>query len=515
MRFLFSLLFLCLAASAAVAQPAVPCTPENSFVTGLPPNGNFFINPASQQLPGAESNVAYEESFGFAAPEGIFPDLGVPLPTNASVQSMELTSVTGLPSGWSFEVRSGNTLDNTPASTTPVTFNDPGPATGPYGCFTIYGTTGCVDEADLENGNLVIRFSFDIAIDLSGFPFPGLPSSIPASDSVVIPFTNGPGCPTGGGNLTVDGSVDDATPCPGQSFTLSASGADSYEWFEGSLQNSIGSAVSLTLTRPAGSYTFYVEGTETNTGNTGLDTVTVDVQGIDFTLDVSDISCNGETDGSILVASVLTGSSPFEYGLDGNFGNAPAVGSDLSAGTYTVTVRDAAGCETDSTVTISEPDPLAQNPTLTSPSDPNTDDGSISLSPSGGTPPYSLSWSTGDTASTVNGLGYGDYTVTLTDANGCTRVVEYSLSETSGLVPELASAIRVYPNPAQTELFVELSEALGQTARVQLVSLTGQVVLQADVRRQTELNIAAVPAGCYVLKIHTEAGSFARRIIVQ
>lgn len=91
----------------------------------------------------------------------------------------------------------------------------------------------------------------------------------------------------------------------------------------------------------------------------------------------------------------------------------------LSPGSYTVTVSDGNGHSATSTSTITQPSVLAVSLTATNPGC-GTTTGSIATSVSGGTASYSYLWSNGSTSASPTGLTTGNYTVTVTDANGCT-----------------------------------------------------------------------------------------------
>jgi len=97
--------------------------------------------------------------------------------------------------------------------------------------------------------------------------------------------------------------------------------------------------------------------------------------------------------------------------------------SDISAGTYTVTVKDAHGCDATVLVTITAPAPIrdsmvtADKQNVTCRGDAN---GSATVGVKGGTGPYTYSWiPNGATTATATGLSAGEYTITVIDANGC------------------------------------------------------------------------------------------------
>ncbi len=95
----------------------------------------------------------------------------------------------------------------------------------------------------------------------------------------------------------------------------------------------------------------------------------------------------------------------------------------MVAGTYSVTVTDANGCETTASGVISEPAALSISGTTTDVACNGDASGEIVLTVIGGTADYSYAWSNGQTAATATGLVAGTYTVTITDEAGCTLVV--------------------------------------------------------------------------------------------
>jgi hypothetical protein len=94
----------------------------------------------------------------------------------------------------------------------------------------------------------------------------------------------------------------------------------------------------------------------------------------------------------------------------------------VAAGTYNVTITDANGCTATSSATITQPLALSIDSISTvNPSCSGGNDGSATVNVSGGQSPYTYSWNDG--SNTTNGntsLSAGTYTLTVTDANGCT-----------------------------------------------------------------------------------------------
>ncbi|HIL66835.1 MAG TPA: hypothetical protein EYG43_02980, partial [Flavobacteriales bacterium] len=139
-----------------------------------------------------------------------------------------------------------------------------------------------------------------------------------------------------------------------------------------------------------------------------------------FTVIVStaNISCFGANNGSIS-ATASGGAPPFQYSLGGALSQTSGTFTGLTAGTYSVDVTDANGCMIFQTVVITEPPALNITATVTNVSCFGMCDGSASVSVAGGTPPYSYSWSNGQTTPTIINLCAGTYACTVFDANNC------------------------------------------------------------------------------------------------
>ena len=145
----------------------------------------------------------------------------------------------------------------------------------------------------------------------------------------------------------------------------------------------------------------------------------------------STLACNGNTDGQITASA--SGGTP-SYIFAWSNGATTATASGLSAGTYTVTVTDQNGCTDSNSTILMEPAVLNAAASVTSTLACNGDtNGQITASGTGGTPSYLYAWSNGATSQTASSLSAGTYTVTITDANGCTDSNSTILTEPSAL----------------------------------------------------------------------------------
>ena len=181
---------------------------------------------------------------------------------------------------------------------------------------------------------------------------------------------------------------------------------------------STGSA-SQTLTNLApGSYTVSVTDA---IGCTAVQTVMVNEFGctIDAVIASTNLTCFGANNGAASL-SITGASDPVTYTWSN--GATTEEITELSSGTYTVTIVDGNSCFEAFETMISEPSVLLANTTSTGITADGAMDGTATASPTGGTPNYSYLWSNGATVEMITGLTPGAYTVTVTDINGCSKV---------------------------------------------------------------------------------------------
>ncbi len=150
-----------------------------------------------------------------------------------------------------------------------------------------------------------------------------------------------------------------------------------------------------------------------------------------ITTATTNVNCFGASTGTALTTPA-GGTSP--YTCSWSNGQTTFSASGLTAGIYTVIITDHNGCSVNQTVTIAQPlAPLTDSITVNS----NVNctgmaTGAATANPAGGTSPYSFSWSSGQTTASISGLIAGNYTVTLTDQNGCTTSQTVTISQPHG-----------------------------------------------------------------------------------
>lgn len=159
----------------------------------------------------------------------------------------------------------------------------------------------------------------------------------------------------------------------------------------------------------------------------------------------TNVTCNGASTGAISL-TITGGNTPYTYSWSNGGGASSATG--LTAGTYTVTVMDAAGCGTlNYSFTISEPTAVvASIGSTTNVVCNGGNSGSATAIAAGGTGAYTYAWSNGSTTALNTGLVAGTYTVTVTDASGCTDTEFVTITEPSALIASIGSSTNVLCN---------------------------------------------------------------------
>ncbi len=131
---------------------------------------------------------------------------------------------------------------------------------------------------------------------------------------------------------------------------------------------------------------------------------------------LGDVSCKGLSDGFIDIM-VTSGTPPYTYAWSN--GKSTQDIADVPAGSYSVTITDNMMVKTVKSFTINEPGAIQATFTETGVSCFGESDGAADATISGGTSPYTYSWSNGSTSSSISGVPAGKYYLYITDKNGC------------------------------------------------------------------------------------------------
>ncbi|MEO0311965.1 MAG: hypothetical protein RIQ89_1622, partial [Bacteroidota bacterium] len=144
---------------------------------------------------------------------------------------------------------------------------------------------------------------------------------------------------------------------------------------------------------------------------------------------VTNVGCNGDSTGEISIT--LPGGG---YSFQWSNGATTSSIDSLNSGTYNVLITDSLGCTGSYSYSINQPAaPLAVVGIVTDVLCNNGNTGAITANPSGGTSPYNIIWSIGDTTATIDSLVIGTYALTVIDFNGCSIIDSFTVNQSSGI----------------------------------------------------------------------------------
>ena len=133
----------------------------------------------------------------------------------------------------------------------------------------------------------------------------------------------------------------------------------------------------------------------------------------------------------LIISTISGGTSPYTYLWNDGSNQITSVAVSLPAGQYTVDVTDANGCVFSNMEEIFASDSISITSIVTNSSCNTAADGGVEITVTGGFPPYSIDWSTGDTSHTVESLPAGNYSVQITDAAGCMQKESIAIASES------------------------------------------------------------------------------------
>jgi gliding motility-associated-like protein len=306
---------------------------------------------------------------------------------------------------------------------------------GPY-AVSCNGLCDAAVQITVQNGQL--PYTFNITNQTTGNQFTQADSNLVnlCAGTFVVIVEDGGGCldtvnftVNNKPAITVTATATSPTSCNGSSdgcATVSATGGAggfTYVW-----NNPNMSTQQSICTLPAGPIT--VTATDmTGCQSTASVTITQPPV-ITLTTTKSDAKCKGGATGSATVTAT-GGVGGFTYQWSGGTTPTAATTSGLSANTYSVTVTDANGCQAFANVTVGEPatgvtTTLTQ--TVTSCFGQNLSEASATAT--GGSGPYTFQWSpSNQTTAVATNLAPGVYTVTATDAGGCTATKTITIQQ--------------------------------------------------------------------------------------
>jgi gliding motility-associated-like protein len=379
-----------------------------------PTNATFTVTePAPLTIPGIVNDVTCNT--GTNGTINITPSGGT-LPYSFSWSNGATTEdLTGLAAGsYTVTITDANSCPPTNAT---FTVTEPAPLTIPGIVTDVTCNTGSNGAIDITPSGGTLPYSFSWSNGATTEDISGLTAgsyTITITDANSCPPTNATFTVTEPAPILIPGVVTNVTCNAGSNgaINITPSGGTlpySFSWSNGATTEDISGLT-------AGSYTITITDANscppTNATFTVIEPAPLLIPGV-----VTNVTCNGGTNGTVNITP-SGGTLPYSFSWSNGATTEDLTG--LAAGSYTVTITDANSCPpTNATFTVIEPAPILIPGTVTDITCNGQNDGAVDITPSGGTAPYSISWSNGATTEDISALPGGSYTVTITDANSC------------------------------------------------------------------------------------------------
>lgn len=232
---------------------------------------------------------------------------------------------------------------------------------------------------------------------------------------------------------------------------------------------------------------------------------------------IIDPLCFGNTGSA---TAFVSGGTPGYTYLWSDGSTTPAV--VLASGNYTLTVTDTANCQTISTIVITDPTVLGSSASGTDESCSGCNNGTATVSPTGGTGAYTYVWApSGGTGATATGLAPNTYTVTVTDANGCssTSTVTINAFVPNAIEDEIGLyETKIFPNPSTGSFTLSGTIDYEGDMKIEIVNVLGSMIYSKTVHVQDHINIAIdlqISAGNYLVKIMAGKYSTTKPLVIK
>lgn len=215
--------------------------------------------------------------------------------------------------------------------------------------------------------------------------------------------------------------------------------------------------------------------------------------------DISNPACFDSADGSIVVTPV-NGDSLLLYRW--NTGDMDNEINGLSAGEYELEIESSTGLTATYNYTLTAPDSLTVQVLTTSSSGM---DGTADVTVTGGTPPFQFDW--GDGTLDPDALPPGTFNLLVTDANGCSKEVEFTVDQISSNEElDVWKKISLYPNPVQDRLYIKADQQMHLESLVDVTGQPWQTATFSESSTEISVSVGHLPSGIYILRIVNEHG---------
>ncbi len=233
------------------------------------------------------------------------------------------------------------------------------------------------------------------------------------------------------------------------------------------------------------------------------------------------VTCFGAEDGYIAV-TVPSGTPPFTYWWN-DVAFPPNISPNiafqgLAPGKYTLGVADANFCQINKVFDLTEPEPIELSFDITPESEWQAEDGTITVTATGGAGDFTYYWSNGETTATIDSLYPQAYTVFVTDANGCQVTNEMDLIVTNTKeIAESQEFISIFPNPTTGLFQVHLPIVFStKNAQLNIYTTQGQLLQQKNIDLSNpvqNIDLTDFYKGLYYISVEIDGEKWTEKVV--
>ena len=290
-------------------------------------------------------------------------------------------------------------------------------------------------------------------------------------------------------------NADTLYACLGDSITISG---NNYGF--NNMWNTGDSTVSITV---SSSSTWHV--TASNQCGSVSDSIITIFYSPILSFSKTDVTCTGENNGTTTV-SVNGGFAPYNYLWSTNDTSTSL--TLLSPGIYSLTVTDSLGCSNKDSITIQEPAILNVTADIDNHVTCSGTLGAATANVTGGTTPYNYLWSNNAITSSIDQLTDGDYTIVITDKNGCEATDSITIIDSTclGIRKNIDFSTKYYPNPTKGAVQLKLNGPEKGDFVIQIINPLGEKLSSENIIKKKEeilvnFDLSDLPNGLYYISI--------------
>jgi hypothetical protein len=230
-------------------------------------------------------------------------------------------------------------------------------------------------------------------------------------------------------------------------------------------------------------------------------TVTQPQQALSVSLLSTDVSCNTGTYNGTIDATIAGGTLPYTYSW--NNGNTSEDVANLSTGNFSVTITDGNGCTTAANTTINAPSDILQTASVGTIDCFNGSNADIFVNTQGGSLPYQYAWSNGAATEDLVNVIAGNYTLTITDANNCTDIQTYTITQPNAPL-QLSAVLTNIPCYNASTGAIDITVSGGTASYTYQWTNVNNVLIPVTTEDYTN-----IPAGSYTITVVDNNGCVA------